>query len=137
AVRRVPAVSGLDPTAFPAVVAREREVLGFARGILRGDDDVVGTVAGGGTESCLLAVKTARDVWRAAHPDATGIRPRLLAPVTAHAAFQKAAHYFDLALDLVPVGPDGTCPASALVERPGEDVALVAVSAPRHPFAAL
>lgn len=137
AIRMVQPVNGLDPTTFTSVAAMEREVLGFARDILHGDDDVVGTVTSGGTESCLLAVKTARDVWRAAHPDATGIRPRLLAPVTAHAAFQKAAHYFDLALDLVPVGPDGTCPASALVERLGEDVALVVVSAPCYPFAAL
>ena len=30
-------------------------------------------------------------------------RPRLVAPVTVHAAFQKAAHYFGLHLDLVPV----------------------------------
>jgi glutamate/tyrosine decarboxylase-like PLP-dependent enzyme len=137
AIRMVQPVNGLDPTTFTSVAAMEREVLGFARRILHGDESVVGTVTSGGTESCLLAVKTARDVWRAAHPDATGTRPRLLAPVTAHAAFQKAAHYFDLALDLVPVGPDGACPASALVERMDEDVALVVVSAPSYPFAAL
>lgn len=137
AIRIVQPVNGLDPTTFTSVAAMEREVLGFARRILHGDDDVVGTVTSGGTESCLLAVKTARDTWRAAHPDAAGMRLRLLAPVTAHAAFQKAAHYFDLELDLVPVGPDGTCPASALIDRMGDDVALVVVSAPSYPFAVL
>ncbi len=135
AIRMVQPVNGLDPTTFTSVATMEREVLGFARRILHGEEDVVGTVTSGGTESCLLAVKTARDTWRAAHPDAG--RPRLLAPVTAHAAFQKAAHYFDLDLELVPVGQDGTCPASALVDRMGEDVALVVVSAPSYPFAAL
>ncbi len=135
AIRMVQPVNGLDPTTFTSVAAMEREVLGFARGMLHGGEDVVGTVTSGGTESCLLAVKTARDTWRAAHPDA-GV-PRLLAPVTAHAAFQKAAHYFGLALDLVAVGPDGVCPASALIERMGDDVALVVVSAPSYPFAAL
>ncbi len=140
AIRMVQPVNGLDPTTFTSVAVMEREVLGFARGILHGDEDVVGTVTSGGTESCLLAVKTARDEWRAAHPDAATdghAEPRLLAPVTAHAAFQKAAHYFGLVLDLVPVGPDGTCAASALVERLGPDVALVVVSAPSYPFAAL
>lgn len=143
AIRMVQPVNGLDPTTFTSVATMEREVLAFARGILHGDEagdgdeEVVGTVTSGGTESCLLAVKTARDNWRAAHPDAVGTRPRLLAPVTAHAAFQKAAHYFDLTLDVVPVGPDGTCAASALIERMGEDVALVVVSAPSYPFAAL
>lgn len=135
AIRMVQPVNGLDPTTFTSVATMEREVLGFARGILHGDESVVGTVTSGGTESCLLAVKTARDNWRAGHLD--GGLPRLLAPVTAHAAFQKAAHYFGLELDLVPVGENGTCEASALVERMGDDVALVVVSAPSYPFAAL
>lgn len=140
AIRMVQPVNGLDPTTFTSVATMEREVLGFARGILHGDstepgEEVVGTVTSGGTESCLLAVKTARDNWRAAHPD--GGVPRLLAPVTVHAAFQKAAHYFGLELDLVPVGENGTCAASALIKRMGEDVALVVVSAPSYPFASL
>lgn len=140
AIRMVQPVNGLDPTTFTSVAAMEREVLGFARGILHGDDgapgeEVVGTVTSGGTESCLLAVKTARDNWRSAHPD--GGVPRLLAPATVHAAFQKAAHYFGLDLDLVPVGENGTCTAVALIERMGDDVALVVVSAPSYPFAAL
>jgi sphinganine-1-phosphate aldolase len=135
AIRMVQPVNGLDPTTFTSVATMEREVLGFARTMLNGDEDVVGTVTSGGTESCLLAVKTARDNWRTAHPD--GGTPRLLAPVTAHAAFQKAAHYFGLELDLVPVEESGTCAASALIERMGDDVALVVVSAPSYPFAAL
>lgn len=132
-------VNGLDPTTFTSVAVLEREVVGFARTLLGGDGDadgeVVGSVTTGGTESCLLAVKTARDVWVAAG----GIgRPRLLAPVTVHAAFQKAAHLFGLELDLVAVDPDtGTLSAAALISRLGPDVALVVVSAPSYPFAAL
>ncbi|MEP6482201.1 MAG: aminotransferase class V-fold PLP-dependent enzyme, partial [Rhodoglobus sp.] len=85
----------------------------------------------GGTESCLLAVKTARDNYRGAD------KPRLLAPVTVHAAFQKAAHYFGLTLDLVPVLPDGRVDAAVLIAKMGSDVALVVVSAPSYPHAAL
>ena len=59
-------VNGLDPTTFTSVATLERELVGFVRELLHGDDDVVGTVTTGGTESCLLAVKTARDVWLAA-----------------------------------------------------------------------
>ncbi|MEO7123988.1 MAG: pyridoxal-dependent decarboxylase, partial [Lacisediminihabitans sp.] len=139
AIRMVQPVNGLDPTTFTSVAVMEREVLGFARNMLHGSsvgaDAVVGTVTTGGTESCLLAVKTARDNWRSAHPSSG--RPRLLAPVTVHAAFQKAAHYFDLQLDLVPVDQDGTLPAARLLERLGSDVGLVVVSAPSYPFAAL
>ncbi|MEO7349490.1 MAG: aminotransferase class V-fold PLP-dependent enzyme [Terrimesophilobacter sp.] len=140
AIRMVQPVNGLDPTTFTSVATMEREVLGFARRILHGGDgapgeEVVGTVTSGGTESCLLAVKTARDNWRVANPG--GSVPRLLAPVTAHAAFQKAAHYFGLELDLVPVDASGTVTASALIDRMADDVALVVVSAPSYPFAAL
>ncbi len=134
AIRMMQPVNGLDPTTFGSVAALERDLVAFARDLLHGDDDVVGSVTTGGTESCLLAVKTARDAWRAAG----GVgRPRMVLPTTAHAAFQKAAHYFELDLDLVPVGPDGAAPAAAMVERLGPDVALVVVSAPSYPYAAL
>lgn len=138
AVRAVQPVNGLDPTTFSSVATLERELIGFVRGLLSGGPDVVGTVTTGGTESCLLAVKTGRDAWLAAQGREPGAaRPRLIAPTTAHAAFQKAAHYFGLELDLVPVGDDGAVAASAIAERLADDVALVVVSAPSYPFAAL
>ena len=143
AVRAVQPVNGLDPTTFSSVATLEREVIGFVRGLVHGDQadgdqDVVGTVTTGGTESCLLAVKTARDAWLAARGLEPGAaRPRLVAPITVHAAFQKAAHYFGLELDLVPVEDDGAVAASAIADRLGDDVALVVVSAPSYPFAAL
>jgi glutamate/tyrosine decarboxylase-like PLP-dependent enzyme len=135
AIRIVQPVNGLDPTTFTSVAVMEREVLGFVRDLLHGDADVVGTVTTGGTESCLLAVKTARDNWRMRGGEG---QPRLLAPVTVHAAFQKAAHYFGLELDLVAVDPtSGLVDAASVIERFGPDVALVVVSAPSYPFASL
>ncbi|UUT34807.1 pyridoxal phosphate-dependent decarboxylase family protein [Microbacterium elymi] len=135
ASRRMQSVNGLDPTTFTSVAALEREVVAFARDILGGDEGVVGSVTSGGTESCLLAVRTARDLWRAAGGIGT---PRIVAPVTAHAAFRKAAELFELAFDPVPVSPEtGTVEPSAIIERLGPDVALVVVSAPSYPFAAM
>lgn len=131
AILAVQPVNGLDPTTFTSVAVMEREVVAFARDLLNGSADVVGSVTTGGTESCLLAVKTARDNWQGDG------RPRLLAPVTVHAAFQKAAHYFGLELDLVDVQPDGRVSADDLIARMGPDVALVVVSAPSYPHAAL
>jgi glutamate/tyrosine decarboxylase-like PLP-dependent enzyme len=143
AVRAVQPVNGLDPTTFGSVATLERELIGFVRGLLHGSpadgpDVVVGTVTTGGTESCLLAVKTAREAWLAAHRAEPGAaRPRLIAPTTVHAAFQKAAHYFGLELELVPVAEDGAVAAASIAARLGDDVALVVVSAPSYPFAAL
>src|SRR5690554_65017 len=134
AIRIMQPVNGLDPTTFPSVAAMEREVVGFARRMLHGDDAVVGSVTSGGTESCLLAVKTARDLWRA--EGGVGV-PRIVAPVTVHAAFHKAAHYFGLELDLVPVGHDGSVAADDLIGRLSADVALIVVSAPAYPHATL
>lgn len=153
-------VNGLDPTVFPSVAAMERDVLGFVRRALHGGRDVVGSVTSGGTESCILAVKTARDLWRAEARRATPLRandplacstqgggshtegrfdarPRLVAPATVHAAFQKAARMLDLDLDLVPCGPDGAVAASELIARLDDGVALVVVSAPAYPSGAL
>ncbi|MCA5893656.1 aspartate aminotransferase family protein [Isoptericola sp. NEAU-Y5] len=146
AVRAMQPVNGLDPTTFGSVAALERDVLAFARDLLGGDEDTVGTVTSGGTESCLLAVQSARDTWLAARGLEPGqARPRLVAPVTVHAAFQKAAHLYGLELDLVPVAASG--PAAGAVDAAtigarfagglADDVALVVVSAPSYPHAAL
>ncbi len=137
AARLVQPVNGLDPTTFTSVAVMEAGVVGFARRVFGGDGDVVGSVTSGGTESCLLAVKSARDAWRSARRGTPRV-PRLVAPVTVHAAFHKAAHYFGLELDLVPVDPATGVPAVAdIEERLGDDVALVVVSAPSYPFASL
>lgn len=135
AIRAMQPVNGLDPTAFGSVAVLERELLDFAREVFHAGVDVAGTATSGGTESCLLAAKTARDSWRAR--GGTG-RPRLVAPTTVHAAFRKATALLDLDLDLVPVDPTtGRVGAAAMAERFAPDVALAVVSAPCYPFAAL
>lgn len=83
--------NALDPTAFPSMLRFEREVIEMARNHLGGDENVVGNFTSGGTESLILAVKTARDWARAHRPEVRA--PEMILPVTAHAAFHKAAHY--------------------------------------------
>ncbi|WP_435735467.1 pyridoxal-dependent decarboxylase [Cellulosimicrobium sp. PMB13] len=142
AARAVQPVNGLDPTTFTSVAVMERELVGFARSMLHGPDDgpgaVVGSVTSGGTESCLLAVKIARDAFAAEHP---GVRPRVVVPTSVHAAFRKAAQYLGVGLTALPVDPaTGRADvARTLAElRSGPDggpgdVALVVVSAPSYP----
>ena len=58
--------NGLNPTAFPSLSKFENEIVAMAANLLGGDEHVAGTMTSGGTESLLLAVKTARDwarVW--------------------------------------------------------------------------
>ncbi|WP_456788494.1 pyridoxal phosphate-dependent decarboxylase family protein [Cellulomonas sp. P5_C5] len=138
AVRLFLPVNGLDPTTFTSVAALERGLVAFARDVLHGDAGTVGSVTSGGTESCMLAVKSARDLWRAADPARAHARPTLVLPTTAHPAFHKAAHYLDLDVVAVPVDPTtGTPSAADVLAEVDERTALVVVSAPSYPFGAI
>jgi glutamate/tyrosine decarboxylase-like PLP-dependent enzyme len=123
-------VNGLDMTAFPSVVALENDIIGQTARLLGGGPRTAGTFTSGGTESCLLAVLTARE-----HAARTrGVTaPEIVLPDTAHAAFHKAAALFGLTPVTVPVDP-GTFRArpqdvaAALTAR----TALVVASAPSY-----
>ncbi|MDZ5444710.1 aminotransferase class V-fold PLP-dependent enzyme [Micromonospora sp. 4G57] len=125
-------VNGLDPTAFPSLLAMENALVGAAARLLGGGPgtsapDAVGSVTSGGTESLILAVKAARD----ARPEIA--EPRIVVPVSGHAAFAKAAHYLRVALDPVAVDPATLRPTVADVAaaiRP--ETVLVACSAPSY-----
>lgn len=88
------AENGLNPTAFPSLRKFETEVVAMVASLLGGDGAIVGNMTSGGTESILMAVKAARDYARKIHPEIK--TPEMILPVTAHPAFDKAAHYFDV-----------------------------------------
>ncbi|HEX6872432.1 MAG TPA: aminotransferase class V-fold PLP-dependent enzyme [Micromonosporaceae bacterium] len=83
---------------WPSVTKFEAEIASMTATMLHGDrldPPACGTVTSGGTESILLAMRTYRDDARLTR----GITaPEVVAPVTAHAAFDKAAQYFGLRL---------------------------------------
>ena len=60
--------NALDPTTFPSTLQMERDIVRITADLMRGDQQVVGNVTTGGTESIMLAVKTARDWARANKP---------------------------------------------------------------------
>ncbi|QNG18568.1 aspartate aminotransferase family protein [Rhodococcus triatomae] len=133
AARLVQPVNGLDPTVFPSTVAMERDLIAFGRRMLHGESGVVGNVTSGGTESCILAVASARDT-AGASPGAGSV----VAPTTVHAAFAKAAHLLGLELVRVPVDPGtGAVRVDAFTEALREDTVLAVVSAPNYPIGAI
>ncbi|HRI89132.1 MAG TPA: aspartate aminotransferase family protein, partial [Candidatus Hydrogenedentes bacterium] len=95
--------NALDPTAYPSLVKLETDVVRMLINLVRGDDQVVGNLTSGGTESILLAIKTARDHARATKPHIK--HPEFIVPRTAHSAFHKAAAYFDVKLVVAPFDP--------------------------------
>ncbi|MFB7494423.1 pyridoxal phosphate-dependent decarboxylase family protein [Streptomyces sp. NPDC056161] len=122
-------VNGLDPTVFPSVARLENDVVGAVAAVL-GAPGAQGSFTSGGTESILLAVKTARDHARAVR----GVtRPQLVLPSTAHAAFHKAAHYLGLETVVVPVDPvTFRAIAPAVADAVTDRTALVVASAPSY-----
>lgn len=131
-------VNGLDPTVFGSVaeihggiVRRVREILGGNAGDKTDDDDeVFGLVTSGGTESCMLACLAAREV----SGRAPGSGGTIVAPVTAHAAFRKAAHVLGMRFVGVEVDPaSGRVAAEDLLDAVDADTCLVVVSAPSYP----
>jgi glutamate/tyrosine decarboxylase-like PLP-dependent enzyme len=138
--------NGLDPTAFPSLLRLENEVVGMVRRHLGGDEAVVGAFTSGGTESIICAVKAARDRFRVRQRQGLGAGasaaaragegsdalPELVLPVTAHAAFHKAAHYLGLKVVLVPVLPSFRADPVAMAAALNERTALVVVSAPSY-----
>jgi len=133
-------VNGLDPTTFSSVAVLEREVVNFSKAITHAPSDAVGSITSGGTESCLLAVKSARDAWRKKYPHASG-SPLVVAPSTVHPAFHKACEYFDLSLHLIEIDPaSGTVSperflteVDALLDQ-GLPPVLAILSAPNYPL---
>src|SRR6204780_2463248 len=128
------AENGLNVLAFPSIGVMQHDIVSNTASLLGADDPasggaVEGYLTSGGTESLLQAVKTARDVGR----DRGIRRPRVAAAESVHAAFTKAADYFDVELVRVPVGADFRVSADALAEACNEETIMLGASAPTYP----
>ncbi len=125
----------LHPDLWPSAAKFEAEIVSMTARMLGGrhaapDAPVVGTVSSGGTESILLAMRAYRDhaIQR------RGIsRPEIVAPVTAHAAFDKAARFFDMPLAQVAVDDGYRADLNALADAVTGRTAVVVGSAPTFP----
>ena len=124
----------LHPELWPSAVKYEAEVVAMTASMLGGGEEgvptVCGTVTSGGTESILLAMRTYRDRARAERGIAD---PEIVVPVSAHAAFDKAAHYFGMRLVPVPVGADWRADVAAAEDAVTKQTVALVASAPGFP----
>ncbi|MER9426894.1 aspartate aminotransferase family protein, partial [Mesorhizobium sp. M0317] len=123
--------NGLGKRAFPSVQQLEQEVVAMTLGLLNGGAHSVGNFTSGGTESIFLAVKTARDFARAERRIAG--RPKVVAPQSAHPAFDKAAHYLDMEVVRTPLRKDFRADLGAMKEAVDENTVMLVASAPAYP----
>ncbi|MCL6517645.1 aminotransferase class V-fold PLP-dependent enzyme [Alicyclobacillus sp.] len=128
ALLRFQRLNGLDFTVFPSLLQLENDVVGMVAQLFHPGPETVGTFTSGGTESILLAVKAARDRFLVRHPNV--LVPEIILPVTAHAAFHKAAHLLGLRPVVLPVNHETfAVPTQAVADAITDRTAMVAVSA--------
>jgi len=118
---------------WPSTTKFEAEIVSMTAHMLgsdKTDDEIVGTVSSGGTESILLAMKTYRD-WARATKNIT--EPEMVIPSTAHVAFEKASQYFGIKLIRVPVGSDFRADVPAMEAAITPNTIVMVGSAPPFP----
>jgi sphinganine-1-phosphate aldolase len=122
--------NALNTLAFPSLGEIQSEVVGWTAGLLHGPEGVAGFLTSGGTESILCAVLAARERGRNER-DITA--PEMVLAESAHAAFHKAAHLFDIRVRKTPVKADWTADVEAMAREVGPNTVLVVGSAPQYP----
>ncbi len=125
----------LHADVWPSVARFEADIVHFTSRLMGGnpkaDDDnaVVGVLSSGGTESIMLAMKAYRDQGRA-----RGIKHgNLVAPASAHPAFDKAAHTLGMHIIRVPVGEDGRADVKKMKAAVNRDTVVMVGSAISFP----
>ncbi len=124
--------SALNPTATPSLVDIETETVSMCADLFHGDEQVCGNVTTGGTESILLAVKTARDWARKNRPNIT--KPHVVIPESAHPAFQKAFHFLNVEYTVIPTASNYQADVSAMEKAITPNTILLVCSAPAYPY---
>ncbi|MDR3313990.1 MAG: aspartate aminotransferase family protein [Oscillospiraceae bacterium] len=123
--------NGLNPFVFQSLKRLETETLSMAADLFHGDGQVAGSLTSGGSESILMAVKTYRDEARLLKPHIT--QPEAVVPASAHAAVEKAAHYFGVKLLHAPLAADLRVDVAAVEQLITPNTIFLLGSAPQYP----
>lgn len=124
--------NGLNPLAFKSLKKLEHEIVRMACSLFHGEEDAVGTVTIGGTESLLMAVKTYRDRKRKKQIFKKGPL-EIIAPQSVHVAVDKAAHYFGMKVVHIPLDSDYRVDVKKLEKAINRKTAMIVASAPQYP----
>lgn len=128
--------NGLGPLAFPSLKQMEDEVVGMGLSLLHGSEDACGTLTSGGTDSITMAVKAARDYALAndfTDKEVEG-KLNLVAPWSAHPAFDKAAKMMSLEVRRIPLREDLLADVDAMADAIDKNTIMLVGSAPSFPY---
>lgn len=130
AYRRFSGENALNTDAFPSLRIMQSDVLSMVGPWLGADNDSAGFMTSGGTESILMVVKAARDQFLASHGVTS---PNIVLPTSAHAAFEKACHYFGVESRRSEVGTDWRADVESMRDLIDSNTILLVASAPQYP----
>ena len=123
--------NGLNPAAFPSLVKMETEVVSMVTALSGGDDEAVGNLTSGGTESIFMALKAARDWARHTYPEIKA--PEMVVPVSAHPAWNKAAHYLGIKIVMTPIKDDFRADVTAMKDAITKNTIILGATAVTYP----
>ncbi|MCF7825763.1 MAG: aspartate aminotransferase family protein [Candidatus Marinimicrobia bacterium] len=123
--------NALNPMAFQSLKRFETDVINMTAHLLHGDEQAVGTLTSGGTESCLLPVLTYRDLAKANRR--FPFKPEMIAPESIHVAWSKAAKYFGVKIRYAPLKQDFRVDIAAVKKMINRRTIMLVGSAPSYP----
>lgn len=120
-------------TSYPSLRRYEEGVVAMVGEMLNAPEGAVGSITTGGTESILMAVKTARDWARATKPRVAV--PEMIVPRTAHPAFTKAGELLGLKVVRMSSSPDHRADLEGMTRAINANTIMLVGSAPPYPLA--
>ena len=117
---------------FPSLVRYEHDIVNALLEMMNAPRGAGGSITTGGTESIMMAVKTAY-AWAHKHrPGATA--PEIVVPHAAHPAFDKTAHLMGIGAVRLTQSPDFRADVNAMERAINHNTIMLAASAPSYPF---
>ena len=117
---------------FPSLTGYEADLVAMLLEMMNAPEGAIGSLTVGGTESILMAVKTARDWARDALPQASA--PEIIVPHAAHPAFDKSAHLMGFTTVRVPSSVDFRADVEAMRAAINPNTFMLVASAPSYPY---
>ena len=121
--------NALNPMRFPEQARLMEQVVDSTSALLHRPAAGGGSTTAGGTESIVMSMLVHRERARARGVE----RPVIVAPRSAHPAYAKAAHYFDMEYRQVPLDDDWRADVGAARDLVDERTAVVVASAFSYP----
>ena len=120
---------------FPGVRQMEAEIVRMCTTLFGGGEDACGTHTSGGTESIILALRA----YKVYYGNKKGItKPNIVAPRTAHPAFDKGCEYFGISLRKIDeVAATRKADVRAMARHIDSNTIAIVGSCPQYPHGAV